>query len=206
MGYLVALACVSGQHDGSPTRVLAHEPYGLESRIAREALMGSESSQSDLAAAAELSGTMQRLVAANLFPTEYSGRPPVSGPGVPLTGLPSDVDARLFAGAGGVNFVRIHDSFSRRDHWYTQGAIAAADMGEKIGRIWGTARWPAPMPPPTNLAGDRQVSADGEAIPVPDHVKGVTFRLFRAADGAGYVRMTDPAGQTTWLNAALLNS
>src|SRR4029453_10807596 len=111
--------------------------------------MRAESSQAHPPAiAAMLSGILQRLVAANLFPAEYTGTPPAAGPGVPLRGLPFDVDARFFAGAGDQNFVRLHDSFSGKDRWYTQGAIEAAGLGEKIGRTWGSARWPAPIPAP----------------------------------------------------------
>jgi hypothetical protein len=170
--------------------------------------MSAESSQGDTEANATsaLSGIMQRLVAANLFPAEYAGSPPVAGAGVPLSGLPFDVDARFFSEAGGTNFVRLHDSFSKKDHWYTQGAIEAAGIGEKIGRTWGTARWPTPIPPPANPSGDRHISAAGEAIPVPDHVKDTAFRLFRTPDGAGYVRMTDAAGRAVWFSAASIGA
>jgi len=200
---LLALVLLSGL--GKPTTLLfARESHELRGRAA---LMNVESSQGDTGAnVAALSGIVQRLVAANLFPVEYRGRGPETGPGVPLSGLPFDVDARFFAGGDGRNFVRLHDSFSGKDHWYTQGAIEAADIGEKIGRIWGTARWPTPIPPPTNLSGDRHISAAGEDIPVQDHVKGMAFRLFRTADGVGYVRMTDPAGRATWLSAASIDS
>jgi hypothetical protein len=170
--------------------------------------MSAESAQGDTGANAAdaLSGILQRLVAANLFPNEYTGSPSVAGPGVPLSGLPYDVDARFFTGAGGTNFVRVHDSFSGKDHWYTEGAIEAAGIGEKIGRVWGTARWPAPVPPPANLSGDRHISAAGEDIPVPDVVKGMAFRLFRTPDGVGYVRMTSPDGQAVWLSAEQIDS
>jgi hypothetical protein len=43
-------------------------------------------------------------------------------------------------------------------------------------------------------------------VSLTDHVKGMTFRLFRAPDGAGYVRMTDAAGRAVWLSAALIDS
>ena len=159
--------------------------------------MSAESSQGDAApTAAMLSAILQRLVAANLFPAEYTGTPPAAGPGVALSGLPFDVDARFFSAGGDQNFVRLHDSFSGKDRWYTQGAIEAAGIGERIGRTWGSARWPAPIPEPANLSGDRQISAAGEAIPVADHVKGGSFRLFRTPDGVGYVRMTDSIGCT----------
>jgi hypothetical protein len=169
--------------------------------------MSAESSQSDSEAnAAALSRIMQRLVAANLFPAEYAGSPSVAGGGVPLGGLPFDVDARFFSDAGGTNFVRLHDSFSKMDHWYTQGAIEAADVGERIGRTWGTARWPTPIPPPANLSGDRHIAAAGEAIPVPDQVKDMAFRLFRTANGTGYVQMTDAAGRAVWFSAASIDA
>ncbi len=205
-GVVCLLALVSQwDHSGPTPRPFARESLTLESRTE---FMSEESSQGDTGAnaAAAVSRILQRLVAVNLFPTEYTGNPSVTGPGVPLSDLPADVDARLFAGANGKNFVRIHDSFSGKDHWYTQGAIEAAGIGERIGRLWGTAQWPAPIPPPPNLSGDRHVSAEGEVVPVPDHVKGMTFRLFRTPDGAGYVRMTDSAGRSVWLNAALIDS
>ena len=42
--------------------------------------MSAESSQGDAPAiAAMLSGILQRLVAANLFPSEYTGTPPAAG-------------------------------------------------------------------------------------------------------------------------------
>ena len=168
--------------------------------------MSAESSQGDAAATGAMLGDiLKRLVAANLFPAEHTGAPRAAGPGVALSGLPFDVDARFFA-TGDQNFVRLHDSFSGKDRWYTQGAIEAAGIGERIGRTWGSARWPAPIPEPANLSGDRQISAAGEAIPVADHVKGATFRLFRTPDGVGYVRMTDSAGRTVWLPAARLDS
>lgn len=200
---LLALVSLSGL--GRPTTVVfAHESHEVEGRAA----LNVEPSQGDTEAngAAAISGIVQRLIAANLFPAEYTGSGSVTGPGVPLGGLPFDVDARLFAGASGTNVVRIHDSVSGKDHWYTQGALEAADIGEKIGRMWGTARWPAPVSPPPNLSGDRHISAAGEDIPVPDHVKGMAFRLFRTPNGVGYVRMTDPAGRAVWLSAASIGS
>jgi hypothetical protein len=180
---------------------------GSRQRSQPRTSMGAESSPGEAAPiAARLSGILQRLVAANLFPAEYTGPVPAAGPGVPLTGLPFDVDARLFAAAGDQHFVRLHDAFSGTDHWYTQGAIEAAGVGETIGRRWGSAQWPAPVPAPDNLSGDRHIPAEGEAIPVADHITGATFRLFRTPDGVGYVRVTDSAGRTVWLRAALLDS
>jgi hypothetical protein len=197
---LVSLSC-----GGRSTTVWSeHKATDLESRAT---VMNTESSQNDTGAgaAAALSGIVQRLVGANLFPAEYAGSPQVAGPGVPLSGLPFDVDARVFAGSAGMSFVRLHDSFSGKDHWYTQGAIEAADVGEKIGRTWGTARWPAPISPPPNLSGDRHISAAGEDVPVAGQVAGMAFRLFRTADGVGYMRMTDPAGRVVWFRAALVD-
>jgi len=199
---VISIAC---RGDG---RSIAPAPDdGSRQLSQRRTSMGAESSQGEAAAAAAmLGGILQRLVAANLFPAEYTGSVPAAGPGVLLSGLPFDIDARFFAAAGDRNFVRLHDSFSGKDRWYTQGAIEAAGLGETIGRTWGSARWPAPVPAPDNLSGDRHITAEGEPIPVGDRVRGVTFRLFRTPDGVGYVRMTESDGRTVWLRAALLDS